>query len=405
MSDAQEKSEPATDKRMKEVHSKGKLQKSQDVTAWLGVGAAAALIPITVAKGTQAATDQMFVAHAIALNPSPEAAVEALFTGMGTVLPTMGGMLAAVAVAVLAGSVLQGGVHFRTQMVKFEQFNPATALSRTFGLQALWQGAKALLKTVVVGIVLYLVIQSLMPVLMTSGGLPLSSVLEAATSGTITLLIAAVAAGLVLAAFDVLVISKKNQKQTKMSKKEVTDENKNSEGDPLIKQQRRSRQLSMSRNRMMAAIPDSSVVLVNPTEFAVALLYEPGKSAPRVVAKGKGIIAASIREKAEASGVPLVRDIPLTRALHAACDLGQEIPLEHYGAVARVLTFVTALKLRGAAGANTSGVHSLPLPRHRAPDAPAPASPPPRPSPSQPAPSRPASSTSSPLSPTNSRGL
>ena len=404
MSDAQEKSEPATDKRMKEVHSKGKLQKSQDVTAWLGVGAAAALIPITVAKGTQAATDQMFVAHAIALNPSPQAAVEALFTGLGTVIPTMGGMLAAVAVAVLAGSVLQGGVHFRTQMVKFEQFNPATALSRTFGLQALWQGAKALLKTVVVGIVLYLVIQSLMPVLMTSGGLPLSSVLEAATSGTVTLLIAAVAAGLVLAAFDVLVISKKNQKQTKMSKKEVTDENKNSEGDPLIKQQRRSRQLSMSRNRMMAAIPDSSVVLVNPTEFAVALLYEPGKSAPRVVAKGKGIIAASIREKAEASGVPLVRDIPLTRALHAACELGQEIPLEHYGAVARVLTFVTALKLRGAAGANTSGVHSVPLPRHRAPDAPAPASPPPRPA-SSASTTRPSPSPLTPSSAQSNRGL
>jgi flagellar biosynthetic protein FlhB len=376
MSDAQEKSEAATPKRMKEVHSKGKLQKSQDVTAWLGVGAAALLIPVTIARGTEAATDQMFVARSIALNPSPEAAVQALWDGLGSIIPTMGTMLAAVAAAVLLGSVLQGGVHFRTQMVKFEQFNPATALSRTFGLQALWQGAKSLLKTVVVGGVLYMVIQSLMPVLLTSGGLPLSAVLEAAASGTATLLIAAVVAGLILAAFDVLVISKKNQKQTKMSKKEVTDENKNSEGDPLIRQQRRSRQLSMSRNRMMAAIPDASVVLVNPTEYAVALRYEPGKSAPRVVAKGKGVIAASIRESAELHGVPLVRDIPLTRALHAACELGQEIPLEHYGSVARVLTFIAALKARGSSSA-LAGVHSLPPPRHRAPDvAPATSAPP-----------------------------
>ena len=132
-----------------------------------------------------------------------------------------------------------------------------------------------------------------------------------------------------------------------MSKQEVKDENKSTEGDPLIKSQRRSRQLAMSRNRMIAAISGADVVLLNPTHIAVAIKYEPGKSAPRVVAKGAGTIAARIREEAEAKGVPMVRDIPLARALHAACELGQEIPVELYNAVARVLAFVMQLKARG----------------------------------------------------------
>lgn len=355
MSDSEEKTEDATDKRMKEVRSKGKLQKSQDVTAWLGVGAAAILIPATIASSTNAATEQMFTVGSVIGNPSPEAAVQSLWDGMASILPSIGTMFAAVVAAVLIGSVVQGGVHFKTQVVKFDQFNMATALSRTFGLQALWQGLKSLLKTIVVGGVLYLVIQGLMPVLVSSGGLSISSVLEAATSGSAALLTSAIAAGLVLAAFDMFVIFKKNQKQTKMSKKELKDENKSSEGDPLIRQQRRSRQLAMSRNRMMSSVGTASVVMVNPTEYAVALTYEPGKSAPRVVAKGRGVIAARIRREAELKGVPMVKDIPLTRALHAACDLGQEIPLEFYNSVATVLTFVAALKARGSA----NGIHTM----------------------------------------------
>lgn len=362
MSDAQEKTEKATDKRMKDVHSKGKLQKSQDVTAWLGVGAAALLMPAAIVAGTAAATQQIYVAGDIARNPDADSAVQALFDGMASILPTIGGILAAVAIAVLVGSVVQGGVHIKTHLFKFEQFNLVSGIKRTFGGQALWQGAKALLKTGVVGAVLYLVVQGLMPVLMTSGGLSISSLLEAAASGTTSLLVAAVAAGLVLAAADVFVIMRRNGKQTKMSKKEIKDENKNTDGDPLVKQQRRSRQLAMSRNRMMASIGDASVVMVNPTEYAVALTYVPGKSAPRVVAKGKGVIAARIREEAEKQNVPMVKDIPLTRALHSACELGQEIPVEFYGAVATVLTFVAALKARGTAKGVHSMARSVPVP-------------------------------------------
>jgi flagellar biosynthetic protein FlhB len=194
-----------------------------------------------------------------------------------------------------------------------------------------------------------------MPVLLTAGGLPVSELLNAASSGTVALLQAAVAAGLVLAVADIFVIMKRNRKKTMMTKKEVTDENKAAEGDPLIKSQRRSRQLMMSRNRMIASVADANVVLVNPTHVAVALKYEPGKSAPRVVAKGVGHVAARIRVQAETNQVPIVQDVPLARALHAACEIGDEIPTELYNAVARVLAFVMALQKRGS----TAGTHTM----------------------------------------------
>jgi flagellar biosynthetic protein FlhB len=190
---------------------------------------------------------------------------------------------------------------------------------------------------------------------MTAGGWPVSALLDAAGTGSASLLQAAVVAGLVLAAADLFVVMRRNRKKTRMTKKEVRDENKSSDGDPLIKSQRRSRQLAMSRNRMIASVADADVVLVNPTHFAVALKYEPGKSAPRVVAKGSGVVAERIRDRAKDAGVPLVRDIPLARALHAACALGQEIPVDLYNAVARVLAFVMALRSRGAA----SGTHTM----------------------------------------------
>jgi flagellar biosynthetic protein FlhB len=118
----------------------------------------------------------------------------------------------------------------------------------------------------------------------------------------------------------------------------------------------------MSRNRMIAAIGSADVVLVNPTHYAVAIKYEPGKSAPRVVAKGAGAIAARIRSEAEEKNVPLVRDIPLTRALHAACELNQEIPVELYDSVARVLAFVMQLKNRGRTRPPASTRPALPNP-------------------------------------------
>jgi flagellar biosynthetic protein FlhB len=355
VSDSQERTEQATDKRMREVRSKGQLTRSQDLTAWLGVGAGAIMLPATIERASDAAVDQMFSVRAMMASPDPEKALQAMEAGLGAMAEVLGPMFVVVFLVVLAGSAVQGGVHFKKFRAEFEHFNLLNGMKRLFGGQAVWGGLKALLKATVVGVVLYMVVQGLIPVLLTAGGLPVSGVIQAATDGIGALIQLAVAAGLVLAAADVLVVMRRNRKKTRMSKKEVTDENKNTDGDPLIRSQRRSRQLSMSRNRMIAAIADADVVLVNPTHVAVALKYDAGKSAPRVVAKGAGVIAARIRAEAEAKEVPMVQDIPLARALHSACELGQEIPVELYRAVAGVLAFVMALKSRGAA----RGLHRM----------------------------------------------
>lgn len=355
MADAQEKTEQATEKRMREVRSKGQLSRSQDLTAWVSVGAAAAMIPSTVERAAGAATDQLFSIRGIAAAPDPAKALQALQDGLASLAGILGPMLAVVFIAVMAGSAVQGGVHMKKFRAEFEHFNLVNGLKRTFGAQAAWGGLKALLKTAVVGLVLYNVILGLVPTLLAAGGLPVSGVIAAASGGVVQLVQFAVAAGVVLAAADVFVVMRRNRKKTRMSKKEVTDENKNTEGDPLIKSQRRARQLSMSRNRMIASIGDADVVVVNPTHVAVALKYEPGKSAPRVVAKGAGHIAARIRQEAEQHAVPMVQDIPLARSLHSACEIGQEIPVDFYRAVAGVLAFVMALKTRGSA----AGLHRM----------------------------------------------
>ena len=357
--DSGEKTELATPKRMKEVREKGQLSKSQDITAWLGVGAAALMLPTTIDRGAAAGPDQMFMIGTLAANPDTDVAVQALGNGLASMADVLTPFFVVVVVVVLGGAALQGGIHFKKFKGKYEQFNVITGMKRVFGGQALWEGVKVLAKTAVVGFVLYMVIQGLMPVLLTAGGLPVSELMIAATGGAAALLQAAVVAGLVLAAADVFVVMRRNRKKTRMSKKEVKDENKAAEGDPLIKSQRRSRQIMMSRNRMISAVADADVVLVNPTHVAVALKYEPGRSAPRVVAKGLGHVAARIREQADTDRVPIVQDIPLARALHAACEIGEEIPADMYNAVARVLAFVMALKARGS---TSTGVHTMSSP-------------------------------------------
>lgn len=357
--DSGERSEKATDKHLGEARKKGRLSRSQDLTAWLGIGAAAVTMPAAIALGASAGSEQMLILTSLVDAPTPQAALAALGRGLASVLPTITVMLAAVAIVTLLGAVVQGGVHLKPLTGRFEQFNLVSGMRRVFGMQALWEGAKALMKTAAIGIALWFVIASLMPVLTASGAHSISRLLGTASEGTAALLQTAIGVGLALAAIDMFVVMRRNRKHTRMTKREIRDESKNSEGDPLIRQQRRSRQLAVSRNRMIAAVAGSDVVVVNPTHIAVAVRYEPGRAAPKVVAKGSGVIAERIRDEAVRAGVPLVREITLARALHAACELGQEIPEDLYNAVARVLVFVDSLRRRGAA----RGIHSLPYRR------------------------------------------
>ncbi|WP_336245112.1 EscU/YscU/HrcU family type III secretion system export apparatus switch protein [Paeniglutamicibacter quisquiliarum] len=354
--DSGERSEKATAQRMKEVREKGKTTRSQDLAAWLGIGAAALMLPGVLSAAETAGRAQLEAVRRIIAAPDPEAALAALGTGLGSLPGSLLRLFVVVLVVVVATAALQGGINFRKFRLDPASLNLVTGMQRVFGLQALWQGLKALLKVAVIALVLWFVVSSLMPLLLQSGSLPLASLLAAGSDGAASLIRASVVAGLVLAAADVLVVMRRNRKHTRMTRKEVTDENKRTDGDPLIKSQRRARQMAMSRNRMIAAIADADVVIVNPTHVAVALRYEPGKSAPRLVAKGAGNIAARIREEAAEKRVPMIRDVPLARNLHEVCGIGDEIPAERYNDVARVLAFVMTLKARG----NANGVHTVP---------------------------------------------
>lgn len=357
-SDSGEKTEKATPKRMKELRRDGSLQRSQDMSAWVGVAAAVLTLPMVLSSASKAAREQFAQIAVFAQQPDELLASEALREAMLSMLFTLAPMLGAVALAAVVSAAAQGGIHFAPKKLKpdFKHFNPVSGLKRVFGMQAIWNGVKAALKAAAIGIVLYQVVQGLVPLLLGSGAHSLESLIDTTIGGVNNLVRTAVIAGLALAGLDMIVVAKRNRKQTRMSLKEIKDENKQSEGDPQLKAAIRSRQIAMSRNRMMAEVTRADVVLVNPTHVAVALRYEPGTGAPRVVAKGRGHVAAKIRQIAADKNVPMVQDIPLARALHAACELGQEIPPHLYTAVAKVLAFVMALKRRGAA----QGMHKNP---------------------------------------------
>ncbi|MBO9569970.1 MULTISPECIES: EscU/YscU/HrcU family type III secretion system export apparatus switch protein [Cellulomonas] len=363
-----ERTEKATPQRLKDVRRKGQLGRSQDLTAWVGLGAAALMLPGVLGRARGAALEQMTQVRAVASSADPAQAVEVLRQSLQSAGSTLGPMFAVLVVATIVVAVAQGGVSFRSMKPKFDHLKPAAAAKKFVGPQAMWQGVKTLLKTLAVAAVLYAGVQTMVPTLMASGTLPLAAVLGAAGDGASGLLRGGIAVGVALAVVDLVVVLRRNRKSTRMTKQEVKEENKRTEGDPLVKGQIRSRQMRMSRNRMMAEVATADVVMVNPTHVAVALRYEPGTGAPRVVAKGAGTVAARIRELAGEHRVPLVEDVPLARALHAACDVGQEIPEHLFTAVARVLAFVMALRRRGA----SLGQHRLPGGSTLPPDTPTP---------------------------------
>jgi flagellar biosynthetic protein FlhB len=224
------------------------------------------------------------------------------------------------------------------------------------GTKSLWGGCKELFKLAILGTLAYRAMHDFVPAVLDVGRLGLPAVMGGAADAALSFLRGAALLGLVLAAADLTYERWHFAKDQRMSLQDIKDEHKQSDGDPQMKGMIRERQMRMSRNRMMADISSADVVLVNPTHVAVALRYEPGGGAPRVVAKGSGAIAAKIRERAQEHRVPLVRDVPLARALHAACDIGDEIPAELYAAVAQVLAFLFALKARGVA----AGTHVVP---------------------------------------------
>ncbi|MCW2698496.1 MAG: Flagellar biosynthesis pathway, component FlhB [Blastococcus sp.] len=347
-----EKTEKPTPQRLKKARKEGQIPRTQELGTWLGVAAASVLLPMMVGNAFESAQRLFVQIGSIASHPETAALSplmgQALTAFMTAVLPLALGMML---VGTLA-SVAQGGVTFSTKSMKptLKKLNPFPGIKRMFGTQGLWESIKALLKTAALGIVVIVTSDRAQTLVSSAGALPLSAVTDTFTASAILMFRVVAITGLVIAVADYVVVRMKTMKNLKMSKYEITQEHKQSEGDPHMKAHRRGVQMAMSRNRMMREVADADVLLVNPTHVAVALKYDASRGAPRVVAKGAGEVAARLRALAEEARVPMVLDIPLARALHASCDLGQEVPAQLFTAVARVLAFVMHLGARGVRG-------------------------------------------------------
>jgi flagellar biosynthetic protein FlhB len=347
-----EKTEKPTPQRLKKARKDGQIPRTQELGTWLGAAAASVLLPMLVGNAYDSAQELFLQVGSVAKHPEIEAVSrlmgQALAAFLTTLLPLALGMML---VGTLA-SAAQGGITVSGKGMKptLQKFNPVPGFKRMFGTQGLWEVIKALIKTIALAVVIITTSGKAQELVSASGALPLSQITSVFAESAVLMFRVVAITGLVIAIADYLVVRKKMMAKLKMSQYEIKQEYKQSEGDPHMKAQRRSTQLSMSRNRMMSEVREADVLLVNPTHVAVALKYQADKGAPRVVAKGAGEVAAKLRALAAEAGVPMVQDIPLARALHASCDLGQEVPAQLFTAVARVLAFVMQLSARGVRG-------------------------------------------------------
>ena len=363
---AEEKTEAPTAKKKKESRKEGQVPRTQEFGGWATLVAFGLLLDLGAGHELSSLRDLMARAFRVAEDPEPAKAIEAMSGGLMHAFVVVVVLSCGVLVIGVAAALAQGGFYLATKSVqpKFSKLNPVSGFKRLFGMQTVWEGAKMLVKSLIVGFICWQAIRALVPLL--GGFVPADATLALGADRVTGLVRTVGLAGLLMAGADYAFQRRRVGKQVRMTKHEVKQESKQTEGDPLVKGAIRSRQLAAARNRMMADVPTADVVLVNPTHVAVALVYDPSAGAPRVVAKGAGAVAAKIRAKAEEAGVPLVRDVPLARALHGGCKVGQEIPLELFAAVAQVLAFVISRRTQGQrGGSHESPRHGADLPAVR----------------------------------------
>ncbi|WP_034293358.1 flagellar biosynthesis protein FlhB [Herbaspirillum sp. RV1423] len=256
--------------------------------------------------------------------------------------------LAAVASPLILGGWLFNGSSLEP---KFERLNPIKGVMNLFSLNSLVELVKGILKTVLVGAVAWFAMSSHIDAVLNLSVEPLRTSSSHMPTLLWTSFIMMVCALIVIAAIDVPYQLWNYSRKLKMTRQEVKQEHKESDGDPLIKGKIRALQRAAARRRMMSAVPTADVVVTNPTHFAVALKYsEKGMSAPQVVAKGTEAVAAKIREIARENNVPILEAPPLARALHYHTEIGDEIPEQLYTAVAEVLAYIFQLRTYNAGG-------------------------------------------------------
>lgn len=344
-----EKTEAASPRRLEKAREEGQIARSRELGTFMmlavGVGAIWAsggslYEGLSGVLRTGLAFDQR-----VALDPG--VMVEQAVSGFGHALLTLLPIFGLLAVIAVLSSVVLGGIIISTKPLQpnFSKLSPLAGLKRMFSAQTVVELVKALAKALLVGGVAVWVIWRYHDDMLGLMHVAPSAALTKALSLVAMCCAFIVASLLIIVMLDVPWQIFSHLKKLRMSKEDVRQEHKESEGDPHVKARIRQQQRQAARRRMMSEVPKADVVVTNPTHYAVALKYDESKGgAPVVLAKGTGIIAAKIRELAAENRIPTLEAPPLARALHQHVELGQEIPAELYTAVAEVLAWVFQLR-------------------------------------------------------------
>jgi flagellar biosynthesis protein FlhB len=352
---SQDRNLPASQRKITKAREKGQVARSRDLGHFAAITACVALVVALAPDAVRLLTgvlrvglsfDATFMAH-------PEAMGERLLLLAMQMMQVLVPVLAVMLAVGLASSLLIGGWNFTTQPLTpdFSKMNPLAGLGRMFGTEQLVQALKSVLLAVLLGSVggLYLSQQWLQHAQMLSMPLPAALASGGSILQTGCFLLCALLA--LFALIDAPLQHQLLMRRLKMSQEEVKQEYKELEGNAEVKGRMKQRMREMANRRMMAAVPQADLVVMNPSHFAVALKYdETAMGAPRVVAKGADLLALRIRDLARESKVPVLQAPPLARALYAHTEVDQEIPPRLFAAVAQVLAWVYQLREAMAAG-------------------------------------------------------
>jgi flagellar biosynthetic protein FlhB len=346
--DSNERTEDPTPKRLEEAIRRGDVVKSAEVNTWFMIAAGTLVIMVFAAPMATSleATFRGLLAKSYQIRTDGPALTELVKTLAMDIVGAFGIPLLLLCIAAIAGNFVQHRFVFSTDpvMPQLSRISPSAGFARLFSGQALANFAKGLAKIGVVGAVMAALLWpqrhmldglvSADPMLI----LPLTRSLAMKMLGAVVAILAVVATA------DYLFQYRQWYEREKMSLRDLKEEYRQTEGDPAIKGKLRQLRNTRMRRRIMAAVPKASVVITNPTHFAVALRYERGLNAPVCVAKGVDLIARKIREVAEQHDIPVVENPPLARALHGTVEMDQEIPPEHYRAVAEIIGYIMRLR-------------------------------------------------------------
>ena len=352
--DQDSRTERASEKRLREAREKGDSPRSRDFSAAaVTLAGVAVLVSMRHGLGERVAAilhDGLSIRRAAVYDV--DALGTSLMTAGAAALWLLAPIFAVALVATLAAPLATGGLHFSGQALGFKgsRLDPLAGVGRMFSMRSLVELAKALLKVTVIAVAAAIVLRNGFPALVSLSTAPLKSAASSALdlTGLAALALAAALAGIGM--IDLPYQIWDWHKRQRMTREELKQEYKESEGSPEVKGKVRQMQAQIARRRMMADVPTADVVVTNPTHFAVALKYDDRKhGAPIVVAKGVDHVATQIREIAKKSKVTLLEAPPLARALYRTTEIGAEIPSALYVAVAQVLAYVFQLR-RAAEG-------------------------------------------------------